>query len=277
VSELLERGSRRLAQGLADEPQLRATLHLELARIHSALGASAEALGHARQAQALFSELDAGNRPEALDAAYIAMETLKEEGQYAQAVQAAEQLRQRAQQAHGPLNRWRLPLAEQLAWMANQQGDARRAEALVREALQTRQDGDALARLRLRSVLGSALLDQARLVEGRGHLRARHRRGGDAAAVRTQRPVRRPLQPGAGPLSARPDRAGRAPAARAGARARGLAGPRARPRAQVAQSVGAGRWRCWGARWRRWRCSATPWPPPRPARPLTRASWPCSV
>jgi hypothetical protein len=165
VSELLERGSRRLAQGLADEPQLRATLHLELARIHSALGASAEALGHARQAQALFSELDAGNRPEALDAAYIAMETLKEEGQYAQAVQAAEQLRQRAQQAHGPLNRWRLPLAEQLAWMANQQGDARRAEALVREALQTRQDGDALARLRLRSVLGSALLDQARLVE----------------------------------------------------------------------------------------------------------------
>lgn len=165
VSELLQRGSQRLAAELAAEPALRAILHLELARIHSAIGASAEALDHARQAEALFTEHDSADAPEALDAAYIAMETLKEEAQYPAAVQAAEALLERAQRRHGVHNRWRLPLTEQLVWMANQQGDAERAERLARDALQTRQPGDEPARLRLRSVLGTSLLDQARFVE----------------------------------------------------------------------------------------------------------------
>lgn len=165
VSELLERGSRRLAADLASEPPLRAALHLELARIHSALGASAQALAHARQAQALFAELDMGSSPEALDAAYVAMETLKEESLFPAAVQAAEQLQQQALHHHGPHNRWHLPVAEQLAWMANQQGDAKKAESLARAALRTRRPDDAPARLRLQSVLGTALLDQARFAE----------------------------------------------------------------------------------------------------------------
>lgn len=165
VREVLERGSQRLAVELDGEPRLRATLHLELARIHGALGASPQALEHARQAQRLLADLGLADSAAALDAAYLEMETLKEEAQYPAAEQAARALDERARRLHGAQHRWRLALAEQQAWMANQQGDAAKAERLLLEALAAPPADDAAQRLKLQSVLGSVLLDQARFAE----------------------------------------------------------------------------------------------------------------
>ncbi|MFY7914104.1 MAG: protein kinase domain-containing protein [Rubrivivax sp.] len=166
VRELLARGSQRLANELQGEPELRAALHLDLARIHSQLGDNAQALAQAREARQLLALTGSGDSEAALDADYLVMEALKEESQFDEADTAAQALQARAQRLFGAQHRWRLPVVEQRAFMANQQGDAAKAESLVREALQhPASQHEALSRLRLLAVLGTALLDQARFAE----------------------------------------------------------------------------------------------------------------
>ncbi len=165
VREVLDQGASRIGTTLADQPGLRASLHLELARIYGALGTSSRALAQARQALQLLHAQGEGDSDEAFDAGLLEAETLKEEAQYEAARAAGLALQSRALAAHGPGHRWSLPLAALLAWIANQQGHAVQAETLSRQGLAAAGPGTDVPRMQLRSVLAHALLDQSRTQE----------------------------------------------------------------------------------------------------------------
>jgi hypothetical protein len=172
VRELLDQGAARIAGELVEQPGLRASLHLELARIYSALGGNRESLAQARQALQLLQTQGHGDGDEAFDAALLEIEALKEEYQYGPAKQAVLALQKRALARHGPGHRWALPLAEMQAWIAVQQGDVVQAETITRQALAEAGDGLDATRIRLRSVLAHALLEQSRTREARAEFAA---------------------------------------------------------------------------------------------------------
>lgn len=165
---LLDQGARRLEVELKDQPAVRADLHREIGTIYITLGANAQARRHLDQALTLYAQLGALDSEAALDAAFLQFEVMKEEMQFDAARTAAAQLLQRAERRFGPGHRWVLPLAEQLAWVAREQGDPAGAEAQVRQALaQATPKSDAVQVLRLRSVLANTLYDQGRFALAR--------------------------------------------------------------------------------------------------------------
>jgi serine/threonine-protein kinase len=165
---LLDQGTRRLEVELKDQPAVRADLHREIGTIYTTLGDNAQARRHLDQALALYAQLGALDSEAALDAAFLQFEVMKEEMQFDAASTAAAQLLQRAGRRFGPGHRWVLPVAEQLAWVAREQGDPAGAEAQVRQALaQATPKSDAVQVLRLRSVLANTLYDQGRFAPAR--------------------------------------------------------------------------------------------------------------
>lgn len=170
---LLDQGTRRLEVELRDQPAVRADLHREIGTIYTTLGDNAQARRHLDQALALYAQLGTLDSEAALDAAFLQFEVMKEEMQFDAARQAAAQLLRRAERSFGPGHRWGLPVAEQLAWVAREQGDYAGAEALVRQGLaQATPQSDPVAVLRLRSVLANTLYDLGRFAPARDELAA---------------------------------------------------------------------------------------------------------
>jgi len=173
AKSLLDQGTRRLEVELRDQPAVRAELHREIGTIYTTLGDNAQARRHLEQALVLYGQLGTLDSEAALDAAFLQFEVMKEEMQFDAARQAAGRLLQRAERSFGPRHRWVLPVAEQLAWVAREQGDYAGAEALVRQALaQATPHSDPVQVLRLRSVLANTLYDQGRFAPARDELAA---------------------------------------------------------------------------------------------------------
>jgi eukaryotic-like serine/threonine-protein kinase len=173
AKSLLDQGARRLDAELQDQPAVRADLHREIGTIYTTLGENAQARRHLDQALALYGRLGTLDTQDALDAAFVQFEVMKEEMQFDAARQAAGQLLQRAERRFGPGHRWVLPVAGHLAWAAREQGDYVGAEALVRQALaQAKPQSDPVEVLRLRSVLANALYDQGRFAAARDEFAA---------------------------------------------------------------------------------------------------------
>ena len=173
AKSLLDQGTRRLEVELGDQPAVRAELHREIGTIYTTLGDNAQARRHLEQALVLYGQLGTLDSEAALDAAFLQFEVMKEEMQFDAARQAAGRLLQRAERSFGPRHRWVLPVAEQLAWAAREQGDYAGAEALVRQALaQATPHSDPVQVLRLRSVLANTLSDQGRFVPARDEFAA---------------------------------------------------------------------------------------------------------
>ena len=177
AKQVLDRGALRLNTDLQSQPAVRADLHREIGTIYITLGDNAQARRHLDQALKLYAELGSLDSEAALDAAFLQFELLKEEMQFEAAQVAAQKLLTRAQAAFGAQHRWRLPVLELQAWMAREQGDSVGAETLLRQALAepaapSGADADAVQRLKLRSVLATALLDQGRLAPARDEFAA---------------------------------------------------------------------------------------------------------
>ena len=173
AKSLLDQGTRRLEVELGDQPAVRAELHREIGTIYTTLGDNAQARRHLEQALVLYGQLGTLDSEAALDAAFLQFEVMKEEMQFDAARQAAGRLLQRAERSFGSRHRWVLPVAEQLAWAAREQGDYAGAEALVRQVLaQATPHSDPVQVLRLRSVLANTLSDQGRFVPARDEFAA---------------------------------------------------------------------------------------------------------
>ena len=173
AKSLLDQGARRLEAELVDQPAVRADLHREIGTIYTTLGDNAQARRHLDQALALYGQLGTLDTQDAMDAAFLQFEVMKEEMQFDAARQAAGLLLQRAERQFGPGHRWVLPVAGQLAWAAREQGDYASAEASLRQALaQATPQSDPVEVLRLRSALANTLYDQGRFAPARDEFAA---------------------------------------------------------------------------------------------------------
>ncbi len=165
---LLDQGAKRLGEELKSQPEVRAELHLEIGGIYNALGDNAQARVHIDQALALYAALGQLLTERAIEAQYQQLELLKEEQQYEAARDAAALVQARATQAFGSSHRWALALAENLAWMASQQGDGSGAERQLQQALAEAPVGsNPVQLLRMRGALGNIQLDLGRAKDAR--------------------------------------------------------------------------------------------------------------
>jgi eukaryotic-like serine/threonine-protein kinase len=166
--QLLDAGARRLEVELKDQPEVRAQLHLEIGSVYIAQGANAPAREQTEKALALFGQLGQLDSEQALQAQYHLFELLKEESQYDAARAAAEQLETRARRAFGVNHRWHLGLIEGLSWLKYQQGQPEQAIAMAQDALDQAPAGaESAMRLRLRTVIGTCLIDLGRPAQAR--------------------------------------------------------------------------------------------------------------